>query len=252
MFILQNSFCNLKTIMATKELTFIGEDPGAVKHGNFINYYTFHSPTERIQNLHPSMFPSDNNQEQQIVCLDIGCNSGELTKEINGYMRTIYPEYKILILAIDIDPILIERAQKFNGEPEICYKRLDIMDKRDHIVIQDYLSSHGKKTFDITFCFSVTMWIHLNNGDKGLLEFLKYLKNNSRTLIIEPQPWNCYRNAQRRLKKSGSLFPFYENLEIRSNICNIIEKELSKETHKKVHESSASNWKRKIQCYQVL
>lgn len=231
--------------MTTEELTHLGSDPGAVKFGNFMNYYSFHSPGHRTNNLEKLMFPApiDN---QPFLCLDIGCNTGELSKELYQYLKTTYSESHIQMLAIDIDPTLIQRAQESNENLNITFLTANIMSEVHHNLIQEYLDLYGKINFDVTFCFSVTMWIHLNNGDDGLLDFISYIKNISRCLIIEPQPWRCYRNAQRRLKKSGSTFPLYDTLKIRSDVEFVIEKKVIEDTHNKVCESVNGSWNRKI------
>lgn len=234
--------------MKAEELSFIGGDPGATKYGNFINYYSFHSTKERTDCLHPDMFVSSITT-QPILCLDIGCNTGELSKDIYLYLKNIYPKYVIKMLGIDIDPTLIQRAKETNDNPNINFTVANIMNETDKEVIEKYLESHEKNKFDITFCFSVTMWIHINNGDEGLLYFLSFIQDISETIIIEPQPWKCYRNAQRRMRKSGSSFPLYEQIKIK-NIDIVIENILNKEPFKKMYESSASAWNRKIQSYQ--
>lgn len=95
------------------------------------------------------------------------------------------------------------------------------------------------------------MWIHINNGDEELIKLLHFLKDNTRSLIIEPQPWKCYKNAQRRLKRSGKDFELYELLKIRENVDKVIEEILSTKSHKKVYESPTSSWNRKIQSYHL-
>ena len=54
-------------------------DPGAARLGNFINYYQFHPPSERLSLLFPEKLYDRLNihkSEDSIVCLDVGCNSG--------------------------------------------------------------------------------------------------------------------------------------------------------------------------------
>lgn len=233
----------------SKELSFSGNDPGAVKFGNFINYYTFHSSKERTNNLHPNMFPSSD--FESIICLDIGCNTGELTKELYWYLKKVYCNLDVKILAIDIDPTLIERAKEVNYICDIAYVTCDIVLDAGRRIIQDYKDMHKKEMFDVIFCFSVTMWIHINNGDEELIKLLHFLKDNTRSLIIEPQPWKCYKNAQRRLKRSGKDFELYELLKIRENVDKVIEEILSTKSHKKVYESPTSSWNRKIQSYHL-
>lgn len=56
-----------------KEINFKNNNPGAVRYGNFINYYQFHSAEDRIKMLPPNIW---NTNQKQYVCLDIGCNAG--------------------------------------------------------------------------------------------------------------------------------------------------------------------------------
>lgn len=237
--------------MKPEELTYLGTDPGAVKHGNFINYYTFHAAKERIEKLNREMFPSI--VEGPVVCLDIGCNTGELSIEFHKYLKETYPKNEIKMLAVDIDANLIDRAKATNTDSTITFIAADILSNAGEEVIKQYLHESGKDRFDVTFCFSVTMWIHLNNGDDGLLQFINSIKQISRTILLESQPWQCYRNAQRRLKKQGNYFPHYHTLKIKGNDVNkVIENIMSEFTHRKVYESTDTSWKRKIECFELL
>ena len=61
-------------------------DPGAARLGNFINYYQFHSPSERLSLLFPDKLYDRldlHDIEDSIVCLDVGCNSG-VSKSLNN------------------------------------------------------------------------------------------------------------------------------------------------------------------------
>eukprot|EP00124_Ichthyophonus_hoferi_P006058 Ihof_evm1s1162 gene=Ihof_evmTU1s1162 len=69
--------------------------------------------------------------------------------------------------------------------------------------IATFKIKNGIKKFSLVTCFSVTMWIHINHGDRGLVDFLHYLSLLSDTIIIESQPWKCYRNAEKRLRRLG-------------------------------------------------
>ena len=55
-------------------IQFLGDDPGAVTLGNFINYYHFHPPEERLKFLPDHLWSP--NAREHYVCLDIGCNTG--------------------------------------------------------------------------------------------------------------------------------------------------------------------------------
>ncbi|XP_046961698.1 probable RNA methyltransferase CG11342 [Vanessa cardui] len=232
-----------------KDLSFTGDNPGAARYGNFINYYSFHSSKERINNLHPTMFLHI--ESENIHCLDVGCNTGELTEELYIYLKTMYPKSNIKILGIDIDPTLIERAQERNTNNAISFVTIDITTENGCKQIQEYIKNENKDMFDIVFCFSVTMWIHINIGDLGLQKFLKFLKDNSKSIVIEPQPWKCYKNAQRRMKRSGKVFELFDSLNFRDNVDQEIEDILNDQTHIKIYESPSSSWNRKIQCFHL-
>jgi len=62
--------------------------------------------------------------------------------------------------------------------------------------------------FTLISCFATTMWIHLNAGDDGLQRFLKLASSKCRYLLIEPQPYHCYRRAWKRCRKLGLSLPF--------------------------------------------
>ncbi|KAF5908864.1 pre-miRNA 5'-monophosphate methyltransferase, partial [Clarias magur] len=55
------------------------EDPGAAPYGNFINYYTFNPPENRLR-LIPSTLLEDVRYQRDtdavLLLLDVGCNSG--------------------------------------------------------------------------------------------------------------------------------------------------------------------------------
>jgi hypothetical protein len=55
-------------------------EPGAARHGNFINYYSFNPAEERIKGL--PQFLWDSSGEEDLVCLDVGCNSGVRLHEL--------------------------------------------------------------------------------------------------------------------------------------------------------------------------
>lgn len=52
-------------------------DPGAAPFGNFINYYTFNPPENRLS-LIPTTLLQDRGygQGSRVLMLDVGCNSG--------------------------------------------------------------------------------------------------------------------------------------------------------------------------------
>ena len=59
----------------------------------------------------------------------------------------------------------------------------------EHVqVIEQFLNRHNRLKFDVIFCFSVSMWIHLNHGDEGLSRFFQNVqKYCDQLFLFEPQ-----------------------------------------------------------------
>ncbi|KAL0611608.1 RNA 5'-monophosphate methyltransferase [Plecturocebus cupreus] len=132
---------------------------------------------------------------------------------------------ELRLLCCDIDPVLVKRAKKECPFPDaLTFITLDFMNQRTRkVLLSSFLSQFGRSVFDIGFCMSVTMWIHLNHGDHGLWEFLAHLSSLCRYLLVEPQPWKCYRAAARRLRKLGLHdFDHFHSLAIRGDMTNQI------------------------------
>lgn len=51
-------------------------DPGAAPYGNFINYYTFNPPENRLSLIPPSLLEDLGCSDENTLILDVGCNSG--------------------------------------------------------------------------------------------------------------------------------------------------------------------------------
>ncbi|KAM7422988.1 hypothetical protein PAMA_010835 [Pampus argenteus] len=202
-------------------------DPGAAPYGNFINYYTFNPPENRL-----SLIPDTLLQDLGYSCgttllLDVGCNSGDLSvafykhlvQQIECEDDTEADGRKVHLLGFDLDETLIQRAQQTNPLPNsISFIPLDITE--DSNQLQGYLHQHGCSHFHLCVCLAVTMWVHLNHGDSGLLQLLSHLASISQHLLLEPQPWKCYRSAARRLRKLGrSDFDHFKSLKIRGDIA---------------------------------
>ncbi|XP_018568615.1 probable RNA methyltransferase CG11342 [Anoplophora glabripennis] len=230
-----------------ENLQFKGGNPGAVQFGNFINYYQFHPPEERINLLPKNVWKGD----QPCIALDVGCNAGNLTAALYDFISSNITK-DCSILGIDIDPVLIRRAEDTNNSDKLTYKCLDFMDENSRTeIITSYLKSKGVDKFNIVFCFSTTMWIHLNNGDVGLRKFLKEVSNICELLVIEPQPWKCYKTAVKRMKQNNFTFPLFCELRIRKNVEDEIEQYLTLECGlSKVAESNRTKWDRKLLIFQ--
>lgn len=163
----------------------------------------------------------------------------------------------IHFFGIDVDENLVKNAEEKLIEEEanpstknnIQFQTLNIMDT-DHVdeMFNSFLKRLNKPIFDVIFCFSVTMWIHLNHGDRGLEHFFKTVIKWCRYLVLEPQPWKCYRTASRRMRRSNQ--PEFEHIEQISNKCEkllpYIVSLCEKCGFQTIYQFGETNWKRKI------
>ncbi|XP_054254471.1 RNA 5'-monophosphate methyltransferase [Indicator indicator] len=217
--------------------------PGAAPYGNFPNYSRFHPPEERLRllpaGLLRSLFPSE---PRPLLGLDVGCNSGELSVALyrhlldlrEGEASPAHPAggEDLQLLCCDIDPALVARARQGSPFPtSISFATLDIMEPSSRAaLLGSYLSRFGRSGFDIGFCMSLTMWIHLHHGDGGLQHFLALLASLCSFLLVEPQPWKCYRAAARRLRRLGRRdFDHFSSLSIQGDMAQEVTQILTRD-----------------------
>lgn len=108
---------------------------------------------------------------------------------------------RLCVLGMDIDKDLVGRASKKPVELSpgdlVQFRHGDITSSAFKDDIRAFLdaakSSSSSQPFNLITLFSVTMWIHLNHGDDGLWTFLEQISSMTDHLIVEPQPWKCYR-----------------------------------------------------------
>ena len=127
----------------------------------------------------------------------------------------------IVLVGIDIDPLLIERCRTHTQQPDfLTYQTGDIMSAAHRKeILEGFLSNLESEQFTLITCFSVTLWIHLHHGDERLKDFLKYICKSTRHLLIEPQPYKCYKTAVRRMKRANcDAFPHFEDLQWKQNV----------------------------------
>lgn len=154
---------------------------------------------------------------------------------------------KVYLLGFDLDEILIQRAQQANPVPSnISFVPMDIIKDSDQL--KDYLSKRGCSRFHLCLCLAVTMWIHLNHGDSGFLQLLSCLASYSQHLLLEAQPWKCYRSAARRLRKLGcSDFDHFKTLKIHGDIAKHATEHLEANCGMELIQSFGSTaWDRKL------
>ena len=159
---------------------------------------------------------------------------------------------EISLLGVDLDPILIERARERNPRPDrIIFECFDFLTEDCNRVLNEHLDRFEKSRFDVVFCFSVTMWIHLNHGDEGLVKFLRKACSIADMIVIEPQVWKCYRNASRRLRRSKAEdFPLLKTLKYTGDPVEHIERILREFCNfRRVMVTKNNEWKRRLLIY---
>ncbi|KAF7383358.1 hypothetical protein HZH66_012708 [Vespula vulgaris] len=240
-----------------KERTRTKADPGASRYGNFMNYYQFRSAEERVRQLPRDDVWRSVRSDRKYVGLDIGCNAGELTYELYDFLSVNSrsadgDKPDVYVLGIDLDPILVERSREGNPRPDrVTFEHLEFLSSERDPTISRYLEELGRCRFDAVFCFSVSMWIHLNHGDDGLVEFFRKACSICDTIVVEPQPWKCYRNASRRLRLANlEDFPLTKKLERRGDTSDQIERILTDLCDfRKVVVTNGNDWERKIMIF---
>lgn len=229
-------------------------DAGSAQFGNFINYYQFNSAEHRINLLPNNIWKqhSSSVNDDNFIVLDIGCNAGNLTQMLYEYL-TLHTGKSVHILGIDIDPLLIDRCIQHNlHDSNVTYQCINIMEHDSKSIIA-YLKQFNRIRFDAVFALSLTMWIHLNNGDDGLNEFLGQVCNLADLLIVEPQPWKCYLTAMKRMRKSGKTFERFKELKVRNNVEDWIRSILVRDcTFRVIFETTPTQWDRKICFYERI
>lgn len=226
-------------------------DPGAAPYGNFINYYTFNPPENRLSLIPASILQDlDKSEDDKTLVLDVGCNSGDLTVAFYKHLHQAAaepPQRQLHILGFDLDETLIERANRANPFPDnVSFISLDVT--ADTEALQDFLRLYSRPRFHLCLCLAVTMWIHLHHGDQGLLRLLSDLASRSERLLLEAQPWKCYRAAARRLRKLGrSDFQHFKTLGIRGDMAGHAREHLEKSCGMELVQSFGSTtWDRKL------
>lgn len=69
-------------------------DPGASRHGNFMNYYQFHPAEERVRQLPCGVWHSTH-PDRKYVGLDVGCNAGVRLKQLSDEIGRVDRDPKL-------------------------------------------------------------------------------------------------------------------------------------------------------------
>ena len=150
---------------------------------------------------------------------------------------------------------LLKDEQATSSKLDIQFITLDVMDAGNAgVVFEEYLNKFQKDIFDVIFCFSVTMWIHLNHGDKELERFFDFVRQWCKYLVLEPQPWKCYRTASRRMRRSNEPdFQYIDSIEHKCDkLLPYIIKQCEKAGFTKVCTFGETSWKRQILLFKAV
>ncbi|RZC92109.1 hypothetical protein C5167_027999 [Papaver somniferum] len=200
------------------------KDKEVAMFGNYRHYYGYRVCKD--MKADPRLMVLKKEWFEDKDCLDIGCNQGLITIEM---AKTFHCRS---ILGVDIDASLIESAywnlKKVDkmesagcpspdiSEPEHSERTRDL-ERRDAVSSEEGKRDHPKSLLDIVsfqnkilliifintpmmrsmMPFSVTKWIHLNWGDKGLITSFRNIWRLLRPggiLVLEPQPWKSYKS----------------------------------------------------------
>ncbi|XP_042604863.1 pre-miRNA 5'-monophosphate methyltransferase [Cyprinus carpio] len=209
------------------------QDPGAAPYGNFVNYYTFNPPENRLSLIPGTLLENIGLGSERVVILDVGCNSGVKGLQILiSASGSDFSKREVHLLGFDLDQDLILRAQNSNPFTQnIQFIPLDITDAAEsQAVLESYLGRFGCPRFQLCTCFAVTMWVHLNHGDAAFFFFFFRIGFFFWFFLLEAQPWKCYRSAARRLRKLGrSDFDHFKTLEIRGDMAAHAREHLEKQ-----------------------
>ncbi|XP_026876015.2 pre-miRNA 5'-monophosphate methyltransferase [Electrophorus electricus] len=236
------------------------EDPGSAPYGNFINYYTFNPPENRLS-LIPTTLLKDigchPDSSGTVLMLDVGCNTGDLSIAL---YKHLFQEWRsesnssnyVYLLGLDLDQDLILRAQDSNPFPQkIQFLSLDITQLDSQAKLISYLEKFGRRHFHLCTCFAVTMWVHLNHGDTAFFALLSQLASLCEYLLLEVQPWKCYRSAARRLRKLGrNDFDHFKMLAVRGDMAAHAKEHLEKWCSMELAQSFGStSWDRSLMLF---
>mmetsp|Transcript_20650 Transcript_20650/g.34067 ORF Transcript_20650/g.34067 Transcript_20650/m.34067 type:complete len:259 (+) Transcript_20650:64-840(+) len=169
--------------------------------GNFPKYYEFNPSGERLEQIPTSALENmvSKSRDGQVSILDVGCNDGTLTDHFRRELVHRGGAKVVTALGIEIDPKLVKQGNEMFKECR--FKTVDIIADSDD-------EWNSGQTFDVVSCFGVTMWVHLNYGDEGLIKLLgKLCKYATTSVILEPQTWKNYTKAKKRLRRSNLEVP---------------------------------------------
>lgn len=229
---------------------------GGHVHGNFPRYYEFHKLEDRepsVRAAAASCFAADGAAAAAteptpapFLIADLGCNSGELTalvqREFAAAAAAGGRGRAVRALGLELDSALVDRAYAAypprtgcefltgdlgaslaapggGGAAASPARRPEAFGALRAWLAAKHPQRPSPRRFDVVCGFGLTMWLHLHHGDAGLAAILRSAASVADALLLEPQPWPCYRKAYQRLRKRraggaapATVLPHYEAL----------------------------------------
>jgi 7SK snRNA methylphosphate capping enzyme len=211
--------------------------------GNYTTYYRNRrcDTDERFSILRKDFFLGKR-------CIDIGCNEGKVTLMIaKSYLPSTIVGIDADKRLIDTANAAVKRAKyaasNDPGQRQVAPARMMMLVPRSVVNKVPVVDSSTKlkssvetpgigrqcfpqnisfsckdimgfdsasSKYDTVLCLSVTKWIHLTEGDNGLLKLFRIMYQLTAVggrLILEYQPWSSYLNRRRASEKTEAVFP---------------------------------------------
>ncbi|KZV75121.1 Bin3-domain-containing protein [Peniophora sp. CONT] len=211
--------------------------PGAVPiYGNYHNYHGYHYQRPGPSDPRLALLPPDLLSDARV--LDIGCNEGVVTCEIaqvHGAQLAVGVDIDEVLVRMawkrrrnawssqqpeqggSLEPASSHEpvADYFPASCTHMFGPLPLPPRRcsaeasprfPHNVqfrCADWVNTRipeDDNLYDVCIAFSVTKWIHLNNGDEGIKAFFQRVHDclvPGGALVLEPQPWESYAKARK-------------------------------------------------------
>lgn len=196
------------------------------RYGNFKHYYEYHTASrDRFKGVTPGSFLrlwKELRQPDTFSILDIGCNEGDLTAELLAMVEAELPSsVHCVAYGLDFDSVLISVACERHAHlHNLHFFTVDVMagDSLEQFLAEQELEN---TSVSLVVCLRVSMWVHLNMGDDGLVRLLLLLGHaaSHSALLLDPQKYSYYKKACSRNAKLGRpAFPYsLEELRLNTN-----------------------------------
>ncbi|KAF5351179.1 hypothetical protein D9756_008400 [Leucocoprinus leucothites] len=236
-------------------------------HGNYHNYYKKRPPA-RLDRFPHSVFRGN-------AVLDVGANDGHVTVAV---AQTLGPR---TITGVDIDNSLVDAAWRHrlavwsqaspDNQPSYFPASLphelgplpippaDASGHDRHVFphnitfrCADWTKDdipEDKAGYDVVLALSITKWIHLNQGDDGLVAFFRKIHkvlHDGGHLILEPQAWESYAKAKRMAEH---LKENYQNIKLRPEDFTSVLNDIGFDFAESLGETGEGGFKRPMNLY---